>query len=225
MEPAVHLLQGENIAPVDLAQSAIGPGIAIFSRYAKVIEADGSEMTVRTSLALINEALSEILSGEESEFDADTRFALTWFEQFGHNPGPFGDADLLAKAKDTSVGGVCEAGVAVSRDGKLRLVERSELPDGWDPATDLRLTVWETVQYLIRAVESSESDAASLLARLGEGLGERARQLAYLLYGICDRKKWAEEAGAYNMLVMAWPEISRLATAVQPSAGTPESLF
>ena len=225
MEPAVRLLQVENIAPVDLAQSAIGPGIAIFSRYAKVIEADGSEMTVRTSLALINEALSEILSGEESEFDADTRFALTWFEQFGHNPGPFGDADLLAKAKNTSANGVCEAGVAVSRDGKLRLVEREELQDDWDPAKDTRLTVWETVQFLIRAVETSESDAAALLARLGEGLGERARQLAYLLYGICDRKKWAEEAGAYNMLVMAWPEISRLATTVQSSAGPPESLF
>ena len=211
MEPAVRILQAENIAPVDLAQSAIGPGIAIFSRYAKVVEADGSEMSVRTALSLINEILSEILSGEESEFDADTRFALTWFEQYGHNPAPFGDADLLARAKDTTVAGVCDAGVAVSRDGKVRLVERNELPEDWDPAKDLRLTVWATVQHLIRAVESSESDAAALLSRLGEGLGERTRQLAYLLYGICERKKWADEAGAYNMLVMAWPEISRLA--------------
>ena len=225
MEPAVHILQVENIAPVDLAQSAIGPGIAIFSRYAKVVEADGSDMTVRTSLSLINEILSEILSGEESEFDADTRFALTWFEQYGHNPAPFGDADLLARAKDTTVAGVCDAGVAVSRDGKVRLVERSELPEDWDPAKDLRLTVWETVQHLIRSVGSSETEAAALLSRLGEGLGERARQLAYLLYGICDRKKWSEEAGAYNMLVVAWPEISRLAASGSTEAHSPDALF
>ena len=225
MEPAVRILQLENIAPVDLAQSAIGPGIAIFSRYAKVVEADGSEMTVRTALSLINEILSEILSGEESEFDADTRFALTWFEQYGHNPAPFGDADLLARAKDTTVAGVCDSGVAVSRDGKVRLVERSELPEDWDPAKDLRLTVWETVQHLIRSVETSETEAAALLSRLGEGLGERSRQLAYLLYGICDRKKWSEEAGAYNMLVMAWPEISRLAASGTPEAPRPDALF
>jgi putative DNA methylase len=215
LEPAVRLLQVENIAPVDLAQSAIGPGVAIFSRYAKVVEADGNAMTVRTALGLINEVLSQVLSGEESEFDADTRFALTWFDQYGHNPGPFGEADLLARAKDTTVAGVAEAGVVVSRDGRVRLVERAELPAGWDPAADSRLTVWETTQHLIRAVDSSETEAAALLARLGPGLGERARQLAYLLYGICDRKKWAEEAGAYNMLVSAWREVSRLATSVQ----------
>lgn len=224
MEPAVRLLQVENIAPVDLAQSAMGPGIAIYSRYAKVVEADGKAMTVRAALGLINEVLAQVLSGEESEFDADTRFALTWFEQYGHNPGPFGDADLLARAKDTTVAGVAMAGVVVSRDGKVRLVERKELPEGWDPATDARLTVWEIAQHLIRALESSETEAATLLARTGTGLGERARQLAYLLYGVCDRKKWADEAGAYNMLVTAWPEISRLATAA-PAAETPEQLF
>jgi putative DNA methylase len=224
LEPAVRLLQVENIAPVDLAQSAIGPGVAIFSRYAKVVEADGSGMTVRTALGLINEVLAEVLSGEESEFDSDTRFALTWFEQYGHNPGPFGDADLLARAKDTTVSGVAQAGVVVSRDGKVRLVERHELPAAWDPATDTRLTIWETTQHLIRALESSETDSAALLTRMGEGLGERARQLAYLLYGVCDRKKWADEAGAYNMLVTAWPEISRLAAA-GPAPEAPEQLF
>jgi putative DNA methylase len=213
MESAVRLLQTENIAPVDLAQSAIGPGIAIFSRYAKVIEADGKPMTVRTALGIINEVLAEILSGEESEFDADTRFALTWFEQYGHNPAPFGEADLLARAKDTTVSGVASAGVVHSRDGKVRLVERAELPTEWNPAEDSRLTVWETTQHLLRRLDSSEADAADLLAQLGPGLGERSRQLAYLLYGICDRKKWVDEASAYNMLVTAWPEISRLAAA------------
>lgn len=224
MAPAVRVLQEENIAPVDMAQSAMGPGIAIYSRYAKVVEADGSTMTVRSALGLINEVLSEVLSGEESEFDADTRFALTWFEQYGHNPGPYGDAATLARAKNTSVEGIEGAGVVHSRDGKVRLVERAELADGWDPTTDTRLTVWETTQYLIRSLESSESDAAKLLARMGGGIGERARQLAYLLYGLCDRKKWAEEAGGYNMLVTAWPEISRLAAA-GPSEETTGSLF
>jgi putative DNA methylase len=222
--PAVRLLQLENIAPVDLAQSAMGPGIAIFSRYAKVVEADGSSMRVRTALALINEALAEVLSGEESEFDSDTRFALTWFEQYGHNPGSFGDADLLARAKDTTVAGVERAGIVASREGKVRLVERKELPTVWDPATDTRLTVWETTQHLIRALDSSETEASALLARMGSGVGERARQLAYLLYGLCDRKKWAEEAGAYNMLVTAWPEISRLAAA-GPAGEATGSLF
>jgi putative DNA methylase len=211
MIPAVRLLQKENIAPVDMAQSAMGPGIAIFSRYPKVVEADGSSMSVRTALALINEVLAEALSGEESEFDADTRFAITWFEQFGHNPGPAGDAITLATAKNTSVAGVETSGIASSRDGKFRLLDRGELDDGWDPANDSRLTVWEATQYLIRALDDSETAASDLLRRIGQGFGERARQLAYLLYGICDRNKWANEASAYNMLVTAWPEIERLA--------------
>jgi putative DNA methylase len=223
MPPAIRLLQQQNIAPVDMAQSAIGPGIAVFSQYAKVIEADGSPMTVRTALALINEVLAETLSGEESEFDADTRFALTWFDQYGHNPGPYGDADVLAKAKNTSVDGVERSGIAERSSNRISLVDRSSLPDTWDPTTDARFTVWETTQYLIRALESSEAEAAALLRLLGGGNGERARQLAYLLYGICDRKKWAEEAAAYNMLVTAWPEISRLA-ATGP-APTDERLF
>ncbi|MCB0992451.1 MAG: DUF1156 domain-containing protein [Acidimicrobiales bacterium] len=224
MPAAIRLLQEQNIAPVDMAQSAIGPGIAVFSRYAKVVEADGSSMTVRTALALINEVLSEVLSGEEGEFDADTRFAVTWFEQYGHNPGPYGDADTLSKAKNTTAEGVVRAGIAATRDGRLRLVERSELPVGWDPATDNRLTVWETTQHLIRALDESETAAADLLRRMGGGIGDRARQLAYLLYGICDRKKWADEAGAYNMLVTAWPSIERLATTATSDGGA-ERLF
>ncbi len=225
MAPAVKILQVENIAPVDMAQSAIGPGIAIFSRYSKVVEADGQPMTVRTALSLINEVLAEVLSGEESEFDADTRFAVTWFEQFGHNPGAFGDADTLAKAKNTTVSGVVESGVAASKDGKLRLLERKELSDKWDPKNDSRLTVWETTQHLIRALEISESKASELLKQIGGGYGEKARQLAYLLYGICDRKKWASEGSAYNMLVTAWPEIEKLAHQEPNGDSSPETLF
>ncbi len=221
---AIAVLQEQNIAPVDLAQSAIGPGISVFSRYAKVVEADGSSMTVRTALSLINEVLAEVLSGEESEFDADTRFAVTWFEQYGHNPGPYGDADTLSKAKNTTVDNVVRSGIAATRDGRLRLVERGELADGWDPVTDSRFTVWETAQHLIRCLERSEMEAADLLRRVGGGNGERARQLAYLLYGICDRKKWADEAGAYNMLVTAWPTIERLA-ATAATGGGEDQLF
>jgi putative DNA methylase len=225
MVPAIKILQLENIAPVDLAQSAIGPGIAVFSQYSKVIEADGEPMTVRTALLLINEVLAEVLSGEESEFDADTRFAVTWYEQFGHNPGAFGDADTLAKAKNTTVAGVVESGIASSKEGKLRLLERHELSDKWDPSKDSRLTVWETTQHLIRALEVSESDASELLKKIGSGFGEKARQLAYLLYGICDRKKWASEGSAYNMLVTAWPEIEKLARQELTGDASPETLF
>jgi putative DNA methylase len=225
MAPAIKILQVENIAPVDMAQSAIGPGIAIFSRYSKVVEADGQPMTVRTALSLINEVLAEVLSGEESEFDADTRFAVTWFEQFGHNPGAFGDADTLARAKNTTVNGVVESGVAASKDGKLRLLDRKELSGKWDPKNDSRLTVWETTQHLIRALEISESKASELLKQIGGGYGEKARQLAYLLYGICDRKKWASEGSAYNMLVTAWPEIEKLAHQEPNGDSSPETLF
>jgi putative DNA methylase len=181
-------------------------------------------MTVRSALGLINDVLSGILSGEESEFDPDTRFALTWFEQFGNNPGKFGEADLLARAKNTTVDGVAEAGVVISRDGSVRLVERGALPEDWDPATDRRFTVWEATQYLIRALDASETDAAALLARLGTGVGDRARQLAYLLYGVCDKKRWSEEAGYYNMLVTAWPELVRLASVSTPEPNE-ERLF
>lgn len=209
---AVRLLQHENIAPVDLAQSAIGPGMRVFSRYSKVVEADGSSMSVRSALGLINEVLGEVLSAEEAELDADSRFALTWFEQFAHNPGSFGDADVLARAKDTSVNGVVTAGIAQSRDRTLRLLERHELPGDWSPLSDSRATVWESTQQLICRLDESESAAALLLAQLG-GVADRARQLAYLLYGVCERKGWTEEAIAYNGLITAWPELTRLATA------------
>jgi putative DNA methylase len=225
MEPSIRILQEENIAPIDMAQSAIGPGIGIFSRYSKVVEADGQAMSVRTALSLINEVLAEVLSGEVSEFDADTRFAVTWFEQFGHNPGSFGDADTLAKAKNTTVSGVVESGIARNKDGKVSLIERNELSERWNPSDDKRLTVWETTQYLILALEDSEARASELLVKLGTGVSERARQLAYLLYGICDRKKWASEGNSYNMLVTAWPEIEKLARQTPSGSSTTETLF
>ncbi len=215
---ALRTLQQGNIAPVDLAQAAIGPGMAIFSRYAGVIEAEGSAMAVRTALGLINQALDEILAEQEGDFDPDTRFAVTWFEQRGMEEGPYGDADVLARAKNTSVTGMAEAGVLAQRAGKVRLLSRAELPDEWDPVEDGRFTTWEATQHLTLRLETrGEAAAAALLARLGGDFGERAKELAYRLFAICDRKGWAAEAIGYNALVVAWPEIA------QQVAGTPEA--
>lgn len=201
-----QLKQG-NIAPVDLAQAAIGPGMAVFSRHRQVLEADGTPMTVRTALALINLVLDEFLTEQEGDYDADTRWALSWFEQYGFDPGPYGVAETLSKAKNTSVAGLVQAGILEARAGKARLLHRDELPANWDPVQDKRITTWETTHHLIRALDKgSEKEAASLLVRLGSH-GEAARDLAYRLYNICERKKWAQEAMACNMLVVAMPRL------------------
>jgi len=192
--------------------------MAIYSRYSMVVEADGSPMRVRTALQIINQSLDEHLSEAEGDVDSHTRFALTWFEHKGMESGPFGEAETIASARAVSVRGVVDTGILEARAGKVRLIPRAKLLEGWDPQSDGRLTDWEVVQYLIRALEAEgEQGAAMLLARIGER-GEVARDLAYRLYGICERKKWAEEALAYNALVVAWPEITRLAS--QNPAGT-----
>jgi putative DNA methylase len=204
-------LQHGSVAPVDLAQAAIGPGMAVFTRYAKIMETDGSAMAVRSALSLINQTLDEVLAEQEGEFDGDTRWALAWFDQYGVDEGPFGVAETLSKAKNTAVNGLVEAGVILAKAGKVRLVARDELPEDWDPATDKRLTVWEITQHLIRKLEQEgESAAAALVHALG-GKAETARDLAYRLYNLCERKKWTDEALAYNGLVIAWPELTKLA--------------
>lgn len=211
---ALRLLQSGNIAPVDLAQAAIGPGMAVFSRYAKVIEADGKPMTVRAALSLINQVFDEVLAEQEGEFDADTRWAVAWFEQYGVQEGPYGIAETLSKAKNTSVNGLAKAGIVKSRSGSVQLLGRNDMPADWDLTTDHRLTEWEAAQHLIRALDQEgEIGAADLLRKLGGDYGEKARDLAYRLYNICERKKWASEATAYNSIVLAWPEISKLAQA------------
>ena len=206
---ALRKLQRGGIAPVDLAQAMIGPGMGVFTRFAKVVESDGTSMSVRTALALINQTLDEILAEQEGEFDADTRWAVAWFEQHGMDEGEFGVAETLSKAKNTAVNGLVDAGVITARSGKVRLIPRDQMPEDWDPTTDSRLTVWEATQHLIRALDQDgESGAARLLRKLG-GLGETARDLAYRLFSICERKGWSGEALAYNSLVIAWPEISK----------------
>ncbi len=208
---ALAHLQRSNIAPVDLAQAAIGPGMAVYTRYSRVLDAEGKALTVREALALINQILDEVLAEQEGDFDADSRWALAWFEQHGFAEGEYGVAETLSKAKNTSVGGLVEAGILASKRGKVRLLRPDELLVDWDPATDPRLTAWEMVHHLIRVLESGgEAAAAALLAKLG-ARAEVARELCYRLYTLCERKKRAPEALRYNALVQSWPEIARLA--------------
>ena len=208
-----HLKRG-NIAPVDLAQAAIGPGMAMYTRYAKVLDAEGNALSVRQALALINRTLDEVLAEQEGDFDADSRWALAWFEQSGFDEGDYGVAEMLSKAKNTSVAGMVQAGILTSGAGKVRLLTPKELPADWDPTTDPRLTAWEMVHHLVRVLGAGgESAAAELAARLG-AKAEVARELCYWLYTLCERKKRAAEALSYNSLVQSWPEITRLAQEV-----------
>ncbi len=222
---ALRHLQAGNIAPVDLAQAAIGPGMAVFTRYAKVLDAQGKPLSVREALALINETLDTALAEQEGDFDADSRWALAWFEQHGFDEGEFGVAETLSKAKNTSVGGMVEAGILESKRGKVRLLKPGELPEDWDPAEDARLTAWEMVHHLIRHLEDGgEAAAAALAAKLGTK-AEAARELAYRLYTVCERKKRAAEALSYNGLVQSWPEIVRLAKGAGAQASSQGDLF
>ncbi len=208
---ALAQLQAGNIAPVDLAQAAIGPGMAVYTRYASVLDAEGKPLSVRAALARINKVLDEALAEQEGDFDADSRWALAWFEQMGFNDGEFGVANVLAQAKNTAVNGIVQAGIAVSGQGKVRLLRPAELPADWDPAADNRLTVWEMVHQLIRVLEADgETAAAAMVGKLGSK-AETARELCYRLYTLCERKKRAHEAIAYNALVQSWPEITRMA--------------
>ena len=222
---AVRLLQSGNIAPVDLAQAAIGPGMAVFTRYAKVIDAEGKPLSVREALELINRTLDEVLAEQEGDFDSDSRWAVAWFEQQGFHEGEYGIAETLSKAKNTSVAGLVEAGILASKGGKVRLLKPNQLPEAWDPNTDARLTAWEMVHHLIRVLEASgESAAAELAVRLG-AKAEVARELCYRLYTLCERKKRAAEALSYNSLVQSWPEITRLARKEQEYETEQTSLF
>lgn len=195
------------IAPVDLAQAAIGPGMAIFSKYEAVLNQDGSKMSVHDALILINRAITEYLSPESGSFDADTQFCAAWFDQYGWRTGPFGEADTLSRAKGTSVDSVREAGVVESGGGKVRLLKWSEYEADWDPTRDNRTPIWEACHQMIRRLNNQgESAAGELLAKMPEK-GESIRQLAYHLYTLCERKKWAEEARAYNELIGSWHAI------------------
>ena len=221
---ALASLQQGNTAPVDLAQAAIGPGMAVYTRYERILDADGKALTVRNSLSLINDVLDEVLAEQEGDFDSDTRWAITWFEQVGFDEGDYGTAEMLSKAKNTSVDGMVDAGILSSKSGKVRLLKPEELPSDWDPLHDRRLTVWESVHHLVRALAEGESAAATLVAILGSK-SEIARELAYRLFKICERRKRSQEALSYNGLVQSWPEITRLARQDFNQLQTQSALF
>ncbi len=219
MPYALKELQSGNIAPVDLAQASIGPGMAIYSRYSKVLEADGSPLSVRTALGLINTELDSYLAEQEGDTDIDTRFAVAWFEQYGFESGEFGVADVLARAKNTSVEGVARAGIIDSARGKVRLLTYGELEPSWVPIEDDRLTVWEGVHHLIARLNTTgESGASELLALLPGDLGEAARTLTYRLYNICERKGWADLGYHYNALILSWTQVGQLASEARRNA-------
>jgi putative DNA methylase len=207
---ALAHLQRENIAPVDLAQAAIGPGMAVFTRFSKVVDAEGHRVTVRDALGLINRVLDEVLAEQEGDFDAETRFAISWFDQIGFEAGEFGVADVLARAKNASITGLTNAGIAVSRGGRLRLLRPAELDEHWDFTNEARLSTWEIVHHIIRVLEADgERAASSLVSTIGSKV-EVARELAYRLYTVSERRKRTSEALSYNSLVQSWPEIIRL---------------
>lgn len=212
------------IAPVDLAQASIGPGMGIFSKYSAVLEADGTPMSVRTALQLINRAIDEYLFQAESNLDAETRFCTAWFAQNQFDQAPFGDSDVLARGKGTSVETVQHAGVLEAHGGKVRLLTREELPDDYDPSKDDHIIIWETTQHLIKRLDDKgEIGAAELVRAIGEDRATESRALAYRLFQICDHNKWAEEARAYNGLIIAWPSIIKLTTQTRiKDSGTAE---
>lgn len=207
---ALKEMQSGNIAPVDLAQASIGPGMAIYSRYSKVLESDGSPLAVRAALGLINQELDAYLDEQDGDIDVDTRFAVNWFKQFGFSEGEFGLADTLARAKNTSVEGVTQAGIATSGRGKVQLIHWSayDPSNAWDPSQDKRPTVWEATHHLIERLNShGETGSAMLLSKMPHDMAAEARSLAYRLYSICERKGWADLARDYNALVVSWAGI------------------
>ena len=226
LQEALGQLQAASIAPVDLAQAAVGRGMAIFSLHEYVLESDGSSMTVGTALSIINQVLDDVLAEQEGDFDIDTRWAVAWFGAHGMDAGPYGDADTIAVAKNTSVSRLVKAGFLVAKAGQVRLKQWNELDPSRDPGTAVQLTVWEMVQYLCARLDNGgETSAAELVSKLGQK-ADAARELAYRLYIVCERKKRAAEALAYNGLVQSWPEITRLAReSLRAAVAVTEDLF
>lgn len=213
MRPALEKLQSANIAPVDLAQSAIGPGIGVFSRYKSVLESDGKPMTVRAALQIINQELDAYYNEQEGELDRESRFCVDMFSQYAFNNLKFGDADVLARAKNTSVQALAERGVMMAEKGEVRLLTREEIPEKVDSHEEC---IWRLTQQLARAMErGGVKECAQVVVELRGSNAENAKALAYRLYTICERKKWAQEGYAYNNLVVAWPDIQSMAAQMQ----------
>ena len=213
MRPALTKLQSANIAPVDLAQSAIGPGIGVYSRYKSVLEADGKPMSVRAALQIINQELDSFYNEQEGELDRESRFCVELFSQYAFNNIKFGDADILARAKNTSVQALADRGVMMAAKGQVRLLTREEIPEKVNTAEEC---TWLLTQQLARAMEKGGvKECAQIVMNIFGSNGENAKALAYRLYTICERKNWAQEGYAYNNLVVAWPDIQSMAAHMQ----------
>ena len=214
---ALTKMQSGNIAPVDLAQAAIGPGMAVFTRYSKVLDASGEAVSVREALALINQTLDETLVEQEGDFDADTRWAPRLVRAVRASPRAISEWPRRSPKPRTPASRAWSMpGILVSRAGKVHLLRPDELPEDWDPETERRLTVWESVHHLVRVLNRGEEPASEVVARLGSA-AEPARELAYRLYRICDQKKRPQEALAYNALIQSWPELASLARQRPPA--------
>lgn len=222
---ALRKLQQGQIAPVDLPQAAIGPGMAVFSRYAKVIEPDGSPMTVRSALARINEILDQVLNEQEGDFDGATRFAIAWYRQYGYGAGKFGDADSLARARNTSVDAMDRDGILLSRAGKVQLIKPADLPAEYDVLADQRTSAWEVLHHLIRILEAGGIAAAGEFLRTAWSQDDAVdsdllKELAHLLFRIAEGNRWTKDALAFNNLVTSWPDILHAARSAPQAADT-----
>lgn len=223
LRPALQKLQRSNIAPVDLAQSAIGPGMGVYSRYGRVLEADGSAMTVRSALQIINQELDVYFNDQDGELDANSRFCVDLYIQNAFNNLKFGDADTLARAKNTSVAALAAKGVLSAEKGIVRLLTREELPEKVDTREE---SIWLLCQQLTRAMETGGVEAcAQIVAPMLGSNAERAKDLAYRLYTLAERKGWTQEGYAYNALVVAWREIQSCAAELQQATPEQTSFF
>ncbi len=228
---ALRTLQQGTIAPVDLPQAAIGPGMAVFSRYAKVLEPDGSRMSVRSALARINEILDQVLSEQEGDFDDPTRFAITWYRQHGYATGQFGDADNIARARNTSVEIMDRSGILTSRAGKVTLIRPADMPAGYDVIGDAHVSTWEALHHLILVLATDGVPAAGAL--LGEALSrpdgaieaDAVKELAFLLFSIAEKNSWTKDALAFNTLATSWPEIVDASRAAPAATSQPTLTF
>ncbi|MDT0276660.1 DUF1156 domain-containing protein [Blastococcus goldschmidtiae] len=205
----LRALQQGSIAPVDLPQAAIGPGMAVFSSYSKVVEAGGATMSIRSALQIINQVLGEVLSAQEGDFDSATRWCVKWFESYGFAPGPYGEAETLASAYNTSVAGLGRSGALSSRGGKVQLFDPAALGGGYDPRTDDHITLWEVIVHLAKALDEEGLDAAGLImARAATRIDlDAAKELAYLMFSIAEKKRWSGVAQLFNLLAASWADV------------------
>ncbi|MEV7631205.1 DUF1156 domain-containing protein [Microbacterium sp. NPDC089318] len=228
--PALRELQQGGIAPVDLPQSAIGPGMAVFSRYARVIESDGSEMTVRSALARINEVLDELLTEQEGDFDPATRFAIAWYRGNGYDAGVYGDAENLARARATAVSVMERGGILSARGGKVRLHRPTDLPDNYDAISDQHTSAWEALQHTIRIQESKGIPAAGAFlhdaSRRSDGAVDLdlVKELAYLLFQVAEKNGWTKDALSFNGIATSWSELLDSARNAPPTTSPAQTL-